>query len=244
MLFRKRLKGLHVAVLATEGFEQVELTIPTKALRAEGAHVEVLSLRRGKIRGLNLYWPGRTVRVDRTVEQAAPADYDALLLPGGFINPDLLRQSRAAREFVRAIDEAGKPIATLCHGPWVLASAGRLNGRQLTSWPGIRDDLVHAGAVWRDEAVVRDGNWVSSRGPHDLASFTRAMIELFAERDSAAPKGAASHAISAPQQSAPPPWAVAGMVALSRAYTARRLLGAAAVLGAGILALRRLARQA
>ncbi|APR78058.1 ThiJ/PfpI family protein [Minicystis rosea] len=244
MLFRKRLKGLRVAVLATDGFEQVELTIPMKALRAEGASVDVISLRQGKIRGLNLYWPGRMVRVDRRVESADPAEYDALLLPGGFINPDFLRQSRSARAFVEAIDEAGKPVATLCHGPWVLASAGRMKGRQVTSWPGIRDDLVHAGAIWRDEDVVRDGNWVSSRGPQDLAAFTRAMIELFATRERAAPAGAPPHAMSAPPRTAPPAWAVAGMVAQSRADTARRLVYAAALLGVGVLALRRILARA
>lgn len=129
---------------------------------------------------MNLHEPAGRVRVSRTLDEATPRDYDGLLIPGGFINPDLLRQSAAAREFTRAFDAVGKPIATLCHGPWLLASAGRMRGRTLTSWPGIRDDLVHAGATWLDQEVVRDGNWVSSRGPQDIAPFVRAMRDLFA----------------------------------------------------------------
>src|SRR3954469_21664114 len=152
-----RLRGRRVAILAADGFEMVELMVPLVALRAEGAKTEVVSLRRGRIRGVNLHEPGRRVRVTRTVREADPADYDALLIPGGFINPDLLRQSADAREFVRAFDVAGKPIATLCHGPWVLASAGLLNGRTMTSWPGVRDDLVNAGATWLDQPLVQDG---------------------------------------------------------------------------------------
>lgn len=177
----KVLRGMKVAVLAADGFEQVELTGPVKALRREGAEVEVLSLRPGKIRGMNLLWPGKKVKVDRTVFTAKPADYDALLIPGGFINPDFLRQSDTARNWVREFDRLGKPIATLCHGPWVLASAGLVGSRRMTSWPGIQDDLKNAGARWEDGAVVRDGNWVTSRGPHDLLHFEPAMISVFAE---------------------------------------------------------------
>ena len=178
----EKLRGLRVAALAADGFEQVELTIPMKALRKAGATVEVVSLRPGAIRGMNLLFPGKKVHVDRLVAKADPAAYDALLLPGGFINPDFLRQSDAALAFVRAFDQAGKPIAVICHGPWVLGSAGLVSGRRLTSWPGIKHDLINAGALWEDRAVVRDGNWVSSRGPHDLRKFKKAVIELFAER--------------------------------------------------------------
>ena len=177
----KRLRGKRVAVLAADGFEYVELRIPVSALRRAGAIVEIISLHRGKIRGMNLTEPTRKARVDLTLDEANPAHYDALLVPGGFIGPDLLRQSERARAFVRALDEARKPIATLCHGPWLLASAELVAGRRLAAWPGIRDDLVHAGAVWRDEPLVRDGNWVTSRGPQDLHAFVPAMIELFAE---------------------------------------------------------------
>lgn len=143
----RALTSRRIAVLAADGFEKVELTIPVAALKAAGAKVDIVSLRRGRIRGVNLHEPASRVRVTRTIEEASPQQYDALLVPGGFINPDLLRQSAAAREFVTAFDIAGKPIATLCHGPWVLASAGLLTGRTLTSWPGIRDDVVNAGAT-------------------------------------------------------------------------------------------------
>ena len=164
MLAKNSLKGRRIAVLAADGFEKVELTIPVNAMRLIGARVDIVSLRRGRIRGLNLHEPARRVRVDKTLAEANPADYDGLLVPGGFINPDLLRQSAEARQFVRAFDDAGKPIATLCHGPWVFASAGLTPGRTMTSWPGIRDDVVNAGATWLDQEVVHDGNWISSRG--------------------------------------------------------------------------------
>src|SRR4051812_45739470 len=143
MLFERKLKGRRVAVLAADGFEKVELTIPVAALRAQGAEVEIVSLRPGRIRGVNLHEPAARVSVDRTLDEANAADYDALLIPGGFISPDLLRQSEAARDFVRRFDGERKPIATLCHGPWVLASAGLTRGRTMTSWPGVRDDLTH-----------------------------------------------------------------------------------------------------
>jgi protease I len=178
-VLNSRLQGRRVAILAADGFEMVELVAPLLALRAEGAHAEVVSLRRGRIRGVNLHEPARRVRVAKTVAEANPDDYDALLVPGGFINPDLLRQSEGARAFVREFDRARKPIATLCHGPWLLASAGLTRGRTLTSWPGIRDDLVNAGATWLDADLVQDGNWVSSRGPQDMAAFVRGMTELF-----------------------------------------------------------------
>lgn len=178
---RKELIGLRVAALAADGFEQVELTEPLKALQRAGALVEVVSLRPGKIRGVNLLSPGKKIAVDRVIDEVSPDSYDALLLPGGLFNPDTLRQSEQARAFVRAFDQQAKPIAVICHGPWLLASAGLLEGRRLTSWPGIRDDLANAGASWENKAVVRDGNWVSSRGPQDLPKFNKAMISLFRE---------------------------------------------------------------
>jgi len=177
----QRLKGRRIAALAADGFEKVELVVPMKALQAAGATVEVISLRHGHIRGVNLHEPASRVHVDKTIAEANPADYDGLLLPGGFINPDLLRQSAEARAFVRAFDGAGKPIASLCHGPWVLASAGLLRGRTLTSWPGVRDDLVNAGATWLDQPFVRDGNLGTSRGPQDLVPFVQGCVDLFAE---------------------------------------------------------------
>lgn len=177
---KTNLVGLRVAALAADGFEQIELTEPLKALQKAGAMVEVISPRPGKIRGMNLLMPGKKIAVDRVLSEADPALYDALLLPGGFVNPDSLRQSEEALEFVRAFDAAGKPIAVICHGPWVLVNAGLAAGRRLTSWPGIRADVINAGGQWQDEPVVRDGNWVSSRGPQDLKAFNAAMLELFA----------------------------------------------------------------
>jgi protease I len=142
------------------------------------------------------------VEVDKTVKEADPEDYDGLLIPGGFINPDMLRQSADARDFVRAFDSADKPNATLCHGPWVLASAGLLDGRVLTSWPGVRDDMVNAGAKWLDRDVVWDGNLVTSRGPQDLVPFVRALKKHFAEGASLDKKTRAMR--SAPQHDEAP----------------------------------------
>src|SRR5881398_1691473 len=180
MTSARQLKGRRVAVLAADGFERVELSVPVAALRAEGADVDIVSLRPGRIRGVNLHEPASRVTVDRTLSQASVGDYDALLIPGGFINPDLLRQSEAARQFVREFDASGKPIATLCHGPWLLSSAGLTQGRTMTSWPGVRDDLVNAGATWLDQEVVVDGNWLTSRGPQDIVPFVKALLDHFA----------------------------------------------------------------
>jgi protease I len=141
---------------------------------------------------------------------AHPADYDGLLLPGGFINPDLLRQSAQARQFVREFADSDKPIATLCHGPWVLASAGLLDGRTLTSWPGIRDDLVNSGATWLDRDVVKDGNLVTSRGPQDMTSFIPAILDHFANTAPEAPAAAPAQE-SDPQLNSPVGWAVAAL---------------------------------
>jgi protease I len=176
---RQHLKDVRVAILAADGFEQVELTRPKKALIRSGATVEVISLRPGSIRGMNALLPGSKVRVDRTIFTADPDDYDALLIPGGFMNPDLLRQSDRVLAFVRRFHEQGKPIASLCHGPWVLISAGIVQDRRLTSWPGIRDDVRNAGGRWTNRSVVRDGNLLTSRGPHDLLHFDRAIVEHF-----------------------------------------------------------------
>ncbi len=170
----------------------------------------MVSLRHGRIRGANLHLPAGRVGVDRAISEADPGDYDGLLLPGGFINPDLLRQSAQAREFVRAFAASGKPIATLCHGPWVLASAGLLEGRTPTSWPGIWDDLVNAGATWLDQEIVRDGNLTTSRGPQDMAIFVPAMLATFAET-APEPSTTAPGQASDPQRDAPPGMAVAAL---------------------------------
>ena len=170
-----------MAVLAADRLEQVELTRPLKELLRQGAAVDIVSLHRGRIRGINLLAPGIKLRVSRTVDRISAADYDALFIPGGFINPDFLRQSEKAKMLVTAFDVAGKPIATLCHGPWVLVSAGLVRDRKLAAWPGIQDDIRNAGGTWLDEPLVRDGNWISSRSPLDLLQFERGMIELFEE---------------------------------------------------------------
>jgi protease I len=229
-----RLKGRRVAVLAADGFESVELQVPVAALRWAGAHVDVVSLRHGRIRGVNLHEPARRVRVSKTLDEVRADDFDALLIPGGFINPDLLRQSAAARNFVREFSEARKPVATLCHGPWVLASAGLTKGRVMTSWPGIRDDLVNAGATWLDQEVVYDGNWISSRGPQDMRAFVRGMLALFTRSAPHAPPGA-QPARSAPQRDDPPGLVLAAMRWLPRP-SIRALAGLAVV---GIWALNR-----
>jgi protease I len=214
---KQKLKGRRIAVLAADGFEKVELTVPVYALRLAGAKIDIVSLRHGRIRGVNLHEPASRVGVDKTVEEADPNAYDALLLPGGFINPDLLRQSQRAREFVRAFDTSGKPIASLCHGPWVLASAGLLQGRTLTSWPGIRDDLVNAGATWVDRGVVRDGNLVTSRGPQDLKPFVQEVIRHFAAGAPLHRDGAiATVRFSSPQRNEPPQLVVQAMRWLPR----------------------------
>jgi protease I len=208
-----QLQDRRIAVLAADGFEKVELSVPVAALRTEGADVEIVSLRRGRIRGVNLHEPASRVSVDRILSEAKVADYDALLIPGGFINPDLLRQSEAARRFVRDFDASGKPMATLCHGPWLLSSAGLTQGRAMTSWPGIRDDLVNAGATWLDREVVRDGNWLTSRGPQDMVPFVEALIVHFAGRASQQQQSTAQTGVttSAPQRNAPPELVIGAM---------------------------------
>jgi protease I len=217
MSVEHQLKGRRIAVLAADGFEKVELAVPVTALRAAGADVDIISLRRGRIRGVNLHEPASRVKVDHTLSEVSVGDYHALLIPGGFINPDLLRQSAEAREFVRKFDASGKPIATLCHGPWLLASAGLTAGRRMTSWPGVRDDMVNAGATWLDETVVRDRNWLTSRGPQDMVPFVRALVPFFAGRPQAAqPKARTTAAASSPQRDAPPQLVVGAMKWLPR----------------------------
>lgn len=223
-MVHEQLQGRRVAVLAADGFELVELMVPAAGLKAAGARVEVVSLRPGRIRGVNLHEPARRVQVDYTLSEVSPDDYDALLIPGGFINPDTLRQSAAVRHFVREFDAQGKPIATLCHGPWVLVSAGLARERTLTSWPGVRDDVVNAGATWRDEPVVRDGNWITSRGPQDLAAFVPAVVAFFA---GAQPRERAG----GPAESAPPRDAPPQVVLGAMKWMPRPSLRAAAFLG-------------
>jgi protease I len=229
---RKKLAGQRIAVLATDGFEQVELSVPVAALKAAGAEVNIVSLHGGTIRGVNLNKPASRVDVDRTVDEVRARDYDGLLIPGGFINPDLLRQSAAARDLVREFDYQRKPIATLCHGPWLLASTGLAAGRTLTSWPGVRDDMINAGATWLDQEVVRDGNWLTSRGPQDMVSFVRDMIQLYAGAPPS--NGALRRRHSDPQRERPPGWAT-GAMRLMPATSVGTMLGIA-LIGGGLLA--------
>lgn len=228
------LKGTRVAVLAADGFEEVELVVPVAALRAKGASVDIVSLRPGRIRGVNLHEPASRVGVDRTLPGVSVDDYDALLIPGGFINPDLLRQSAHAREFVRKFDASGKPIATLCHGPWLLSSAGLTEGRRMTSWPGVRDDLVNAGATWLDDEVVRDRNWLTSRGPQDMAPFVRELVLHFAGKAGTAQAAvAAGRVASSPQRNAPPQLVLGALKWLPR--PSLRTLGMAVAAAAFLL---------
>lgn len=175
------LNGKTVAVLATDGFEQVELTEPVKALRDAGATVHVVAPKAGQIQGWNHHDKGDTVAVDATLDQADANRYDALVLPGGVINPDALRLEPQAIGFVQSFVRGGKPIAAICHGPWTLIDADGVRGRRLTSWPSLKADLTNAGASWTDEAVVTDRGLVTSRKPDDLPAFCAKMIEEFAE---------------------------------------------------------------
>jgi protease I len=170
-----------VAILAADGFEQAELEEPMKALKDAGAEVSIVSPKSGKIQGMHHADKGDEFPVDITLDKARSEDFDAVLLPGGLMNPDELRSTPQAVDFVRAFGEAGKPIAAICHGPWVLVEAGLVKGRTLTSWPAIRSDLKNAGGNWVDKEVVVDNGLVTSRKPDDIPAFNRKMIEEFAE---------------------------------------------------------------
>jgi protease I len=175
------LSGKRVAILATDGVEQVELTEPRKALDSAGANTKVVSPKPGSIKGWNHTNWGDPIKVDVTLENTSPDDYDALLLPGGVMNPDHLRTNASAVNFVRAFFEAGKPVAAICHGPWLLVEADVVRGRNVTSWPSLQTDLRNAGANWTDSQVVTDHGLVTSRKPDDIPAFNKKMIEEFAE---------------------------------------------------------------
>lgn len=175
------LSGKTVAVLATDGVELIELTEPVKALKAAGAAVEIVSLKVGPFQGFNHLTPGDKVTADKAVADAQASDYAALLLPGGVANPDQLRADADAVKFVRAFFDAGKPVAAICHAPWLLIEAGVVKGRTLTSYPSLRTDLKNAGANVVDEAAVVDNGLVTSRNPDDIPAFNARMIEEFAE---------------------------------------------------------------
>jgi protease I len=176
----RKLIGQRVAILVDDGFEQVELTEPRVALEDEGAHTEIISPAERNVRAWKHRDWGRTFRVDVPLEHAEAAAYDALLLPGGVMNPDRLRIQGKALAFVRAFGQSGKPIAAICHGPWTLIDAGLVHGKTMTSWPSLRADLRNAGAHWVDEEVAVDGQLVTSRKPQDLRAFCREMVSLFA----------------------------------------------------------------
>jgi len=174
-----QLKGLKVAILVEDGFEQVELTKPQKALDLAGADTQIVSPRRDQVRAWNFREWGEEFPVDVPLSRARAQDFDALLLPGGVMNPDQLRMQPPAVEFVKSFFSAGKPVAVICHGPWTVIEAGVARGRRIAAWPSLKTDLKNAGAEWMDEEVVVDGNLVSSRKPDDIPAFNRAMIELF-----------------------------------------------------------------
>jgi protease I len=178
---QQNLKGKRVAILATDGFEQVELTEPKKALEQAGAVAEVVSPKAGEIRGWKSKDWGDSVKVDKTLANVNPGDYDALVLPGGVANPDSLRMDEKAVRFVRDFAQSGKPVAAICHGPWTLIEAGVVKGHTLTSWPSLKTDLKNAGANWVDKEVVLDGNFITSRKPDDLPAFNKKVIEEIAD---------------------------------------------------------------
>jgi|SRR5579862_1888559 len=186
-----RLNGMKVAILVADGFEQVELVEPRKALDESGATTLIVSPKNeDTVRGWKFKEWGDNIKVDVSLPEADAERFDALLLPGGVINPDKLRMIPEAVAFVKSFFDAGKPVAAICHGPWSIIEAGEARGRRIASWPSLKTDLRNAGAEWVDEQVVVDGNLVSSRKPDDLPAFNRAMIELF-YRKAAEPRKAA-----------------------------------------------------
>lgn len=176
----ENLDGLRVAILVTDGFEEDELAQPREALDKAGAATAIVSPKKEKVRSWRYKEWGQEFLVDQPLGEADPSDYDALLLPGGVINPDALRIKPEAVAFVKAFVEDGKPIAAICHGPWTLINAGAVEGRTMTSWPSLEADLTNAGATWVDRDVVVDGNLLTSRKPDDIPAFNREMLKLFA----------------------------------------------------------------
>jgi protease I len=178
----KNLQGLRVAILATDGVEDAELKDPRKALDNAGAKTTLIAPKAGKIQSLNHSDKASQYEVDETLDHVRADQFDAVLLPGGALNADAIRMHPRAQEFVREMNQSGKPMAIICHAPWLLVSAGLVKGRSMTSYYTIQDDLRNAGAKWQDEEVVQDKNWVSSRQPSDIPAFNRAMIELFSDQ--------------------------------------------------------------
>jgi protease I len=175
------LQGFRVAILVTDGFEQVELERPRRALQEAGAETVVASPKSGTVQGMNHYEKGGKVKVDAPISRVKPEDFDAVLLPGGVVNADMLRMDEDARRIVKAIEKDKKPIAVICHGPWLLVSSGLVKGRQLTSFFTLQDDIRNAGGKRQDKEALVDSNWVSSRKPDDIPAFNEAMLNLFAQ---------------------------------------------------------------
>lgn len=178
----KSLEGMRVAILATDGVEDAELSEPRKALEQAGAQMTLIAPKEGKIYSMKHHDKANQYDVNMSLAQANPKQFDAVLLPGGALNADALRVHPQAQEFVREMDRSGKPIAVICHAPWLLVSAGCVRDRTLTSYHTIQDDIRNAGGDWQDKEVVRDKNWVSSRQPSDIPAFNRTVIELFSEQ--------------------------------------------------------------
>lgn len=172
-------KKLKVAILVADGFEQVEMTEPRKALDQAGAQTVLISPSKGKVKAWKSKNWGEEFPVDKELDQARPEDYDALLLPGGVSNPDTLRLNAMAVHFIKHFVDSDKPIAAICHGPWPLINAEGVRGKTMTSWPSIQIDLINAGAHWVDKQVVQDGHLVTSRKPDDIPAFNEAMLNLF-----------------------------------------------------------------
>ena len=177
----RQLDGKKVAILVTDGFEQVEMTKPREALDEAGAETRIVSMKSGKIQGMHHADKGDKFDVDVALDEARPEEFDALMIPGGLMNPDSLRSNVDALEFTRHFFREGKPVAAICHGPWVLIDAGVVRGRILTSWPAIKTDVKNAGGKWINEEVVVDNGLVTSRKPDDIPAFNQKMIEEFCE---------------------------------------------------------------
>lgn len=189
----RELQGVRVAIIVENGFEHAEMTEPRKALDEAGAETVLISPVNGSVRSWKMTKWGEEFEVDAQLEGANPDDYSALLLPGGVISADKLRANPEAVEFVKSFVEGDKPVAVICHAPWMLVEAGKAEGRQLTSWPSLKTDLENAGAEWVDEQVVRDGNLVTSRKPDDIPAFNKEMISMFAENSGQKVKASTSN---------------------------------------------------
>ena len=175
------IQEMKIAILIADGFEEVEMTKPRQALDDAGAKTSIVSPKKDKVRAWSFTEWSKEYPVDVHLDNARPDDFDALLLPGGVINPDKLRMQPAAVDFAKSFFEAGKPVAAICHGPWTVIEAGYAKGKKIASWPSLKTDLRNAGAEWMDREVVVDGNLVSSRNPDDIPAFTREMINLFSQ---------------------------------------------------------------